>query len=118
MRTAIKHLKKDPVLAKIIEEAGPFRMQYGEPRFENLVRSIVSQQLSGTVARVIFGRLHEAVTKATGEPGLTPAGILKLRTAQMRRCGLSAAKTLYIRELAKHTKRGKVVFESLPGLED
>jgi DNA-3-methyladenine glycosylase II len=118
MRTAIKHLKKDPVMAKIIEKAGPFRMEYREPHFENLVRSIVSQQLSGTVARVIFGRLLEAVTAATGERGLTPAGILRLRTERMRRCGLSAAKTLYIRELAKHTKRGRVVFESLPELED
>jgi DNA-3-methyladenine glycosylase II len=118
MRTAIKHLKKDPVMAKIIEKAGPFRMQYGEPRFENLVRSIVSQQLSGNVARVIFGRLLEAVAAVTGEPGLTPAGILRLRTERMRRCGLSAAKTLYIRELAKHTKRGRVVFESLQELED
>src|ERR1700710_2518210 len=105
MRTAIKHLKKDPVLAKIIDEAGPFRMQYGEPRFENLVRSIVSQQLSGAVARGIFGRLREAVLAASGEPGLTPQGIIKLRPERMRRCGLSAAKTRYIRDLAKHTKR-------------
>src|SRR4051812_10638746 len=118
MRTAIKHLKKDPVLAKIIEEAGPFRMQYREPRFGNLVRSIVSQQLSGAVARVIFGRLQEAVSAVSGEPGLTPHGILKLRPERMRRCGLSAAKTRYVRELAKHTKRGKVVFESLTELED
>jgi DNA-3-methyladenine glycosylase II len=118
MRTAIKHLKKDPVMARIIAEAGPFRMEYGVPRFENLVRSIVSQQLNGKVARVIFGRLQEAVCGVSGVPEVTPAGILRLRTERMRRLGLSAAKTLYIRELAKHTKRGKVVFESLPELED
>jgi DNA-3-methyladenine glycosylase II len=118
MRTALQHLKKDPVLAKIIREAGPFRMEYSEPRFENLVRSIVSQQLNGKVARVIFARLHEAVSKASGEPELTPGGILRLRTERMRKLGLSAAKTLYIRELAKHTRRGKVIFESLPELED
>jgi DNA-3-methyladenine glycosylase II len=114
MRTAIKHLKKDPVMAKIIEGTGPYRMVYGEPRFENLVRSIVSQQLNGKVARVIFARLHEAV----GEPELTPAGVLRLRPERMRKLGLSAGKTLYIRELAKHTKRGTVVFEQLPELAD
>jgi len=114
MRTAIKHLKKDPVMAKIIEGTGPYRMVYGEPQFENLVRSIVSQQLSGKVARVIFARLHEAV----GEPELTPAGVLRLRPERMRKLGLSAGKTLYIRELAKHTKRGTVVFEQLPELAD
>ncbi|MES1257360.1 MAG: DNA-3-methyladenine glycosylase [Acidobacteriota bacterium] len=114
MRPAIKHLKKDAVLAKIIEAAGPYRMEYAEPRFENLVRSIVYQQLSGRVASVIFGRLRAAV----GEEELTPAGIMRLRPERMRRLGLSAQKTLYIRELAKHTRRGSVVFESLPEMED
>ena len=36
----------------------------------------------------------------------------------MRKLGLSGQKTLYIRELAKHTKKGSVVFESLPELDD
>jgi DNA-3-methyladenine glycosylase II len=114
MRTALKHLKKDPVMAKIIEKAGPYRMQYREPCFETLVRSIVYQQLSGRVAAVIFGRLHAAA----GEETLTPAGVMKLRPERMRRVGLSAQKTLYIRELAKHTRRQSVVFENLPDLED
>jgi DNA-3-methyladenine glycosylase II len=114
MRIALKHLKKDPVMAKIIEKAGPFRMEYREPCFETLVRSIVYQQLSGRVAAVIFARLHAAA----GEETLTPAGVMKLRPERMRRVGLSAQKTLYIRELAKHTRRESVVFESLPDLED
>ena len=114
MRSAIKHLKKDAVLAKIIESAGPYRMEYGEPRFENLVRSIVYQQLNGKVASVIFGRLHAAA----GQEELTPAGIMRLRPERMRRLGLSAQKTLYIRELAKHTRRGSVVFEHLPEMDD
>jgi len=114
MRTALKHLKKDAVLAKIITRTGPFAIEYSEPRFETLVRSIVFQQLSGRVASVIFGRLHAA----TGEEVVTPAGIMKLRPERMRRLGLSAQKTLYIRELAKHTRRGSVVFETLPELDD
>jgi DNA-3-methyladenine glycosylase II len=115
MRSALKHLKKsDPVIAAIIQRVGPFAIQYREPSFESLVRSIVYQQLSGRVASVIFARLHAAA----GEERLTPAGILKLRPQQMRKAGLSAQKTLYIRELAKHTKNGKVVFETLPDAED
>ena len=89
-------------------------MQYREPSFETLVRSIVYQQLSGKVASVIFSRLHEA----SGEETLTPAGIMRLRPLRMRKAGLSAQKTLYIRELAKHTNKGKVVFESIHELED
>jgi DNA-3-methyladenine glycosylase II len=115
MRSALKHLKKsDPVIAAIIQRVGPVTMQYREPSFETLVRSIVYQQLSGRVASVIFGRLHAAA----GEESLTPAGILKLRPERMRKLGLSAQKTLYIRELAKHTKRGKVIFENLGDVDD
>ena len=114
MPSAIQHLKKDPVLGAIIHRVGPMKMQYREPSFETLVRSIVYQQLSGRVASVIFGRLHAAA----GEERLTPAGIMKLRPERMRKLGLSAQKTRYIRELAKHTNRGSVVFETLTELED
>jgi DNA-3-methyladenine glycosylase II len=125
MRPALKHLKKDAILAKIIRQTGPFAIVYREPCFETLVRSIVYQQLSGRVASIIFARLHAA---AAGSPGgfapgseeskLTPAGIMKLRPERMRRLGLSAQKTLYIRELAKHTRRGSIVFESIAELDD
>jgi DNA-3-methyladenine glycosylase II len=114
MRPALKHLKKDPVLAKIIARTGAYGMQYREPSFESLVRSIVYQQLSGKVASVIFGRLHAAA----GEEQLTADGIMKLRPERMRKAGLSAQKTKYIRELAKHTRKGTIVFEHLLGLED
>ena len=114
MRSPLQHLKKsDPVMAGIIQRVGPFKLQYREPNFETLVRSIVYQQLSGRVASVIFNRLHTAA----GEEQLTPAGIMKLRPERMRKLGLSGQKTLYIRELAKHTKRGTVVFEALPGFD-
>jgi DNA-3-methyladenine glycosylase II len=114
MRTALQHLKKDPVLATIIRRTGPFTMEYREPVFETLVRSIVYQQLSGRVASVIFGRLRDAL----GGGPVTPQGILKLRPERMRRLGLSGQKTVYIRELAKHTKKGSVVFENLPEMDD
>jgi DNA-3-methyladenine glycosylase II len=115
MRSSLQHLKKsDPVIAGIIQRVGAFKLQYREPTFETLVRSIVYQQLSGRVASVIFSRLHAA----TGEERITPAGIMKLRPERMRKLGLSAQKTLYIRELAKHTKRGSIVFEALSGFDD
>ncbi len=115
MRSPLQHLKKsDPVMAGIIQRIGPFKLQYREPNFETLVRSIVYQQLSGRVASVIFARLHAAA----GEEQLTPAGIMKLRPERMRKLGLSGQKTLYIRELAKHTKRGTVILEALPGFDD
>ena len=115
MRKAILHLKKaDPVLGSILERVGPFKIQYRDPTFETLVRSIVYQQLSGRVASVIFGRFAGLM------PGgkITPQGILKLTPAKMRKAGLSKQKTAYIRDLARKTQRGKVQFEALAELAD
>ena len=114
MREALTHLRrKDPVMGGIIDRVGDYRIEFRNPEFETLVKSIVYQQLSGRVANVIFGRLLEA---AGGR--LTPENILKLRPARMRAQGLSAQKTAYIRDLARHTRDGHVVFEELDGLAD
>ena len=48
------------MLAEIIERVGPFKLQYREPTFQTLVRSIVYQQLSGKAALTIFNRLTAA----------------------------------------------------------
>jgi DNA-3-methyladenine glycosylase II len=115
MRKAILHLKKaDPVIGSMIDRVGPYRIEYRDPTFETLVRSIVYQQLSGRVASVIFGRLADAV------PGkkLTPASILKLTPARMRKCGLSKQKTAYIRDLARKTAKGSLNFQGLSDLAD
>src|SRR5689334_15569416 len=106
MKEAIHHLRRsDPILAEIIARVGDYRIQFREPDFESLVRSIVYQQLSGRVASVIFGRLQ----KATG--AITPENILKLRPSRMRTLGLSTAKTAYIRDLARHTRDRRIVFD-------
>jgi len=114
MMEAIEHLRRsDPVLASIIERVGDYAIQFREPGFETLVRSIVYQQLSGRVASVIFGRL----LAATGGR-LTPENVLKLRPARMRALGLSTQKTAYIRDLARHTRDGAVRFEDLAHAAD
>ena len=115
MKRALNHLKKaDPALGAIIERVGPYTMQYREPGFPTLVRSIVYQQLSGKAASTILGRVLAA---AKADP-LTPEAILKLRPAKMRTLGLSQQKVTYIRELARMTRDGEIVFEKLPELED
>ena len=114
VKQAISHLKSaDPVLSDIIDRVGEYRIQFREPIFETLVKSIVFQQLSGKVANVIFARLLAA---AGGR--LTPEGILKMRPARMRAIGLSGQKTSYIRDLARHSRDGAVVFEDLLEMPD
>ncbi len=115
MRKAILHLKKaDPLLGSVIDRVGAYRMEYRDPDFQTLVRSIVYQQLSGKVARVIFNRLAALLP----EGRITPEAILKLTPAKMRRAGLSKQKTVYIRDLARKTARGKVRFDALHELAD
>ena len=114
MQEAIHHLRRsDPILAEIIERVGEYAIRFREPDFETLVKSIVYQQLSGRVASVIFERL----SKGAGGT-ITPESILKLRPSRMRTLGLSTQKTAYIRDLARHTRDGVVIFEELHGLSD
>ncbi len=114
MKEAIVHLKRaNPVIAGIIERVGDYRIEFREPNYETLVKSIVYQQLSGRVASVIFGRLVNAAGGA-----ITPETILKMRPARMRSLGLSARKTEYIRDLARHARSGEVVFDELLALGD
>ena len=98
----------------IIERVGPFTMEFREPTFSTLVRSIVYQQLSGKVASVILKRLMDALPDGK----VTPQNILRLRPDRMRKLGLSRAKTDYIRDLARLTAKGEVSFEMLFELED
>ncbi len=114
MKEAIVHLRTaDPTLGEIIQRVGDYGIQFRSPDLETLVKSIVFQQLSGRVASVIFARL----VKAAGGR-ITSESILKLRPARMRAAGLSTQKIAYIRDLARHTRDGVVIFEDLPDLPD
>jgi DNA-3-methyladenine glycosylase II len=111
---AIAYLRRaDPVLGAIIDRVGDYAITYREPDFESLVRSIVYQQLSGRVAAVI---LERRVHAAGGV--LPPPSFLQLRSTRMRALGLSTAKTAYIRDLARQTRDGVLVFDGLAGLSD
>jgi DNA-3-methyladenine glycosylase II len=115
MKKALKHLTAaDPVLGAIIDRVGPYKIQYRDPNFHSLVRSIVYQQLSGKAALTIFNRLRAA---AKADP-LTPESILRLRPARMRALGLSKQKMTYIRGLAKMTRDRIVRFDEVHALED
>ena len=116
MRQAINHLKQaDPVLREIIERVGPYRIQHAEPDFETVARSIVFQQLSGSSARAIVGRLKEAL--GSGER-MVPESILSLSVADARSAGLSQQKTNYLRDLAEKTQTGVIDFARLPRFSD
>ena len=115
MRKAILHLKQsDPVLAGIIERVGAYRIEFREPEFPTLVRSIVYQQLSGKAASTILGRFLGALPDGR----VTPDAILTLTPEQMRALGLSGQKTSYIRDLAERTRSGDLDFARFVEMND
>jgi DNA-3-methyladenine glycosylase II len=96
---------RDPVIAKLISDAGPMRLRRAEMSpFAALVRAIVYQQLAGPAARAIHGRLVAALD---GE--VEPAALLALSDETLRAVGLSANKVLSMRDLAAKVLDGTVV---------
>jgi DNA-3-methyladenine glycosylase II len=115
MKKAVTHLKAaDPRLAALIERVGPYRMTYRDPDFWALTRSIAGQQLNVRAAATIFARFEAAC----GAKGVTPERVLAMRDSTLRKAGLSAQKSSYIRDLARHVRDGEIVFEHLPALSN
>jgi DNA-3-methyladenine glycosylase II len=110
---AIAHLSAaDPKLATLIARAGPFTMRLASQQspFEALTESIIYQQLHGKAAATIHARLlasfHPEPRTLNPELSLshpTPQQILDAPTPQLRAAGLSANKTLALRDLAAKT---------------
>ena len=112
----MRHLKQaDPVLGEIIERVGPCTIQYADPDFETLTRSIVFQQLNGKAARAIFARFKGALGNGSR---MTPREVLALTSEQMQGIGLSQRKAQYIRDLAEKTEAGLIEFSRLATVSD
>ena len=111
---AIEHLcAADAAIARVIERAGPFRMALKQTPsiFVALAESIVYQQLSGRAAATIYGRVCALFPQAHAGP--QPAHILRASDEKLRGAGLSGAKTLALRDLARRAVDG-----SLPTLSE
>jgi DNA-3-methyladenine glycosylase II len=104
---AVRRLRSaDPVLAKLMERAGPFALKIRKLHdpFEALARNIVFQQLHGKAAEAI----HARVLALFGGAKLRPEDVLAAPDEEMRGAGLSAAKLAALRDLASKTLDGTV----------
>ncbi len=100
---AITHLRDaDPILARLIDAVGPLDLQLtGAPTtFAALARAIVYQQLHGRAANAIFTRL--CVLFPGSGTTLRAGDILSASDQDLLGAGLSRAKLLAIRDLARH----------------
>ena len=115
---ALEHLRaSDAVLARVIDEVGPFRMQLrpAPSVFAALAEAIAYQQLNGKAAAAIFARVCALF------PGgvLTPEGMLPIPDEQLRGAGLSRTKLLSLRDLAQRDADGRLPeFAEIHGMAD
>ena len=96
-RALMRRDKRLGVLIKRHGRCGLPDTRTHEP-FPSLVKTIVSQQLSGKAADTIYGRVLALVG---GRDGLTPDAVLALDVAALRAAGLSGQKASYVRDLAQ-----------------
>ena len=98
---------KDSRLARLMETTEEYRTETDgrESPYEALLEAIAYQSISGKAAETIFGRV-----KALGSNGRAPAPeeMLKLPTRALRKAGLSGAKVLAMKDLARKTLAGVV----------
>jgi DNA-3-methyladenine glycosylase II len=98
---------RDPVLARLVQDAGAprFRPPLGT-HFDALVRAVVHQQLAGAAAAAIHARLLRVLG---GEA--EPAALLALADEELRGVGLSANKAAALRDLAAKVLSGTVALD-------
>jgi len=93
----VVHLSKDKKLAKLINGSEPFKLKFHKNICLRLCASIMSQQLSTKVAKVIFHRFLELY----GGEEPTPQQIVATPFEKLRAIGLSNAKTQYVLNVAQ-----------------
>src|SRR5882757_1531629 len=92
----VKHLSKDQKLKKLIKQHGTFELKKQKNLYLYLCYSIMSQQLSTKVAKVIKQRFLDLYG---GEP--TPRQIIDTPFEKLRAIGMSNAKTNYVQNVAR-----------------
>ena len=105
---AIAHLSKaDKVLARLIRKVGPclWKPERRRSPFESLVQAVTYQQLNGTAARTIFGRVKALYP---GRRFPSPADLAATPDEKLRGAGLSRAKVAALKDLAAKTLEGIV----------
>jgi methylated-DNA-[protein]-cysteine S-methyltransferase len=106
---AIAHLRSvDLRLARTIDAVGPFAMklQTAPSLFLALAEAIVYQQLTGKAAETIFARVRALFPRP--HLGPTAEQLLRASDERLRGAGLSGAKVLALRDLARRATRGEI----------
>ena len=112
---AILHLKKDKVMKNILAKYSIEKQtKYMNSLFVNLIDSIISQQLSNKASHAISKRFKSIFNASP----ISPALVLSTPDVNLKKSGLSAMKTVYIKGLAKAIESKTIDVDSLHNLSD
>lgn len=115
LNKASKHLgNADPILLGVIERYGPCTLQPHDQYYQELVSSIVSQQLSVRAVQTIWNRFLDLFDGKMPSPEV----ILKTDDDLLRTTGISRPKISYIKDLASNILDGRLQIDRLPDLSN
>ena len=100
--------QKDDVLKRIISEFGLPIIQKREEGFASMCHIILEQQVSIASAKAAFEKLVHLVGK------VDPFTIHNATDEDLRSCGISRQKTIYLKDVAQRVIRKELSFSSLP----
>ena len=103
---------KDKVLKKIIDQFSNQSLQLNNNSFHALINSIIGQQISVSAANSIKKKLFVL------KKNITPRTIKNIKKNDLRKCGLSKQKILYINNIADFFLLNKEFINKLDKVND
>lgn len=113
VQQAIRFLKQDRKLAKIIDRVGDFEIKKRNNHFAALVEAIISQQLASGAANAITLRFRKLYPRFP-----RPVQILNTKDSKLRSVGLSKMKVGYLKDLARKIESGDLNIRTLSKMSD
>src|SRR3954468_9356621 len=104
---ALKHLRHDPVMKRLIARVGPCTLHQRRDYFVVLCKSIFTQQISTKVATTLFGRFRDQFPLRRPTPARVAAFLRDADEQLIRTCGLSRQKRAYVLDLAERFDAGE-----------
>jgi DNA-3-methyladenine glycosylase II len=102
----------DKVLKKIIEKFPNQFLKLNNNSFHALINSIIGQQISVSAANSMKTKLFSL------KKNITPRTIKNIKITDLRKCGLSKQKILYINNIADYFLNNKIFVNEISKLDD
>ena len=110
LNKSIEHLAKDQKIKTLINKFPPPQFAPNNNYFEALAKSIIYQQLSGKVAKIIYSRFLSLFKNQ--KP--TPTQYINMKISDLKNIGLSKQKINYINNVSNFLidKKNKIQFKT------